>query len=115
MSDFKDDWFYPSAEQIWLCLRLNNAGKYCDITLKIVEILQNVCEKSSLCSLSCEKKKKETVILIDKPKRKKLKTVRKPENIAAVAESVREASSTPIHRRSQQLNISATSLRRMMH
>ena len=34
------------------------------------------------------KKVKETDILIDKPKREKPKTVRSPENIAAVAESV---------------------------
>ena len=58
---------------------------------------------------------KETGILIDKPKRKKLKTVRTAENIAAVSESVREAPSTSIHRRSQQLNISKTSLRRILH
>lgn len=61
------------------------------------------------------KKVKETGILIDKPKREKPKTVRTPENIAAVAESVREAPSTSIHRRSQQLNISETSLRRILH
>ena len=46
---------------------------------------------------------KETGILIDKPKCEKPKTVRTPENIAAVAESVCEAPSTSIHRRSQQL------------
>ena len=57
---------------------------------------------------------KETGILIDKPKREKPKTVRTPENIAAVAESVCEARSTSIHRRSQQLNISKTSLRRIL-
>ena len=38
-----------------------------------------------------------------------------PENIAAVAESMCEAPSTSIHRRSQQLNISVTSLRRILH
>ena len=37
------------------------------------------------------KKVKEPGILIDKPKRGKLKTVHTPENIAAVAESVCEA------------------------
>ena len=39
------------------------------------------------------------------------------ENIAAVAESMCEAPSTSIHRRrcSQQLNISETSLRRILH
>ena len=49
------------------------------------------------------KKIKEAVILIDKPKRERPKTVRTPENIAAVAERVYEASSISIHRCSQQL------------
>ena len=40
---------------------------------------------------------KETAILIDKPKREKPKTVRTPENIAAVAESVCEAPSSLDH------------------
>ena len=61
------------------------------------------------------KKVKETGILIGKPKREKPKTVRTPGNIAAVAESGCEAPSTSIHRRSQQLNISETSLRRILH
>ena len=44
---------------------------------------------------------KESDILIDKPKLEKARTVRTPENIAAVAESVmREAPITSIHRRS---------------
>ena len=38
-----------------------------------------------------------------------------PDNIAAAAESVREAPKTSFHRRSQQLNISETSLRRILH
>ena len=58
---------------------------------------------------------KETGILIDKTKREKPKTVHTPENIAAVPESVCEAPSTSIHRRSQQLNISETSLRQIWH
>ena len=58
---------------------------------------------------------KETGILIHKPKREKPKTVRTPENIAAEAESVCEAPSTSIHRRSQQLNISETFLGRIFH
>ena len=41
--------------------------------------------------------------------REKLKTVRAPENIAAVAESVCEAPSTSIHRRPYQLSISEIS------
>ena len=56
------------------------------------------------------KKLKETGILSDKPKRVKPKTVRTPENITAVAESVCEGPSTSILRRSQQLNISETAL-----
>ena len=47
------------------------------------------------------KKVKETDILIDKPKRKKPKTVRTPENTASMTESVCEAPSTSIHHRSQ--------------
>ena len=60
-------------------------------------------------------KVKETLILIDKPKREKPKAVLTPENVVAVAESVCEAISTSIHRRAQQLNISETSLRRILH
>ena len=41
--------------------------------------------------------------------------MRTPDNIAAVAENVCEAPSTSIHRRSQQLNVSETSLRRILH
>ena len=67
---------------------------------------------SSVCSLSCEKSERNED---DKLKREKPKTVRTPENIAAVAASVCEASSTSILRRSQQLNISRTSLRRVLH
>ena len=39
----------------------------------------------------------------------------KPANVAAVAVSVREAPSRSIHRRSQQLKISETSLSRILH
>ena len=51
------------------------------------------------------KKVKATGILINKPQPEKSKTIRTPENIAAVKE----------YRRSQQLNISETSLRRILH
>ena len=61
------------------------------------------------------KKVKEASILIDKPKGEKPKTVHTLENIAAVAESMCKATSASIHRRSQQLNISETSLRRILH
>ena len=60
-------------------------------------------------------KAKETDILINKPQREKKKAERTPENIAAVAESVRVAPSTSIHLRSQQLNISETSLKPILH
>ena len=61
------------------------------------------------------KKVKENCILIDKPNHEKPKTVRMPENIAAVAEIVHEAPSTSILHHSQQLNISETSLQRIWH
>ena len=97
---------------MWLCIRMNNAGKYCDITLKnhgnVAECVRKLrtdfgtSEAPSapyICYLL--KKVKETAFLIDKPKREKPKIVRTPENIAAVAESVCEPPSTSIHRRSQ--------------
>ena len=58
---------------------------------------------------------KEAGILVDKPKREQPKVVRTPENIADVAESVCEMPSISIHCRSQQLYISETSLRRILH
>ena len=58
---------------------------------------------------------KVTGILIDKLKREKPKAVRTLENIGAVAESVCEAPSTSNYCRPQQLNISETSLRRILH
>ena len=62
---------------------------------------------SSVCPLSCERTE-ETGILIDKPKR----TL---EYIATMTETVREASSTSIDCRSQQLNIWEISMRRILH
>ena len=61
------------------------------------------------------KKVKETDLLIDNRKHEQPKTVRTPKNIADVAENVREARSTLVHRRPQQLNILETSLRRIFH
>ena len=62
------------------------------------------------------KKVKETGILIHRPKREKPKTpVRTPENISVVVESVNEVPATSIHSPSQQLNISKTSLRQILH
>ena len=59
------------------------------------------------------KKVNEIDILIDKPNREKAKTVHTPENIADVAEN--ECDSPQHQRPSQQLNISETSLRRILH
>ena len=56
---------------------------------------------SALYVLYIVKEMKETGILIDKPKCEKSKTLRAPENIVTVAESVREAPSSSIHHRSQ--------------
>ena len=60
-------------------------------------------------------KVKETGILIHKLKREKPKPVLTLENIAVVAESVHEAPSTLIHRRSQELNISEILVRQISH
>ena len=54
-------------------------------------------KKTSTVSFVSYLVKKVKEIGIDKQKREKPKTVRLPENIAAVAESVHEAPSTSIH------------------
>ena len=59
MSDLTNNLFYPSAERI----RLNNTGKYYDITLKIMVMLQNVCE-NYVRILEEEKQMEETGIVI---------------------------------------------------
>ena len=79
------------------------------------EILRHYFENHDNVAECVRKLRTETGIPIDKPKREKPKTVRTPENIGAVTESVCEAPSTSIHRRSQQSNISETSLRRILH
>ena len=93
----------------------------------MMEMLQNDCKNCvrilkeekhrqlRMFLILFKKKVKETGILIDKPKREKPKTVPTPKNIAALAKSVLEAPSTSIHSRSQKLNISETSLRRILH
>ncbi|XP_033224300.1 uncharacterized protein LOC117177598 [Belonocnema kinseyi] len=53
-------------------------------------------------------------MLVDKPTRERTRPVRSTENIAAVAESVREQPSTSTRHRSQQLAISRTSLMRIL-
>ena len=75
-----------TLEQRWDILRLyfENHGNDCRMCAKITFGFWEEC------SLSFEKIK-ETGILSDKPKREKPKTVRTPENIAAVVESLHEA------------------------
>ena len=63
MSDLTDNWFYSSAKRIWLCIRLNNAGKYCHITLKIMAMLQNVC-KNCVRILEEEKHRQPRMLVI---------------------------------------------------
>ena len=92
-----------------------NHGNVAECVLKLrTDFGRRAAESASYVRYLVEKLK-ETAILIDKPKRQKPETVRTPEYIAAVAESVCEAPSISIHRRSQQLNISEISLRRTMH
>ena len=87
---------------------MNNAGNVAECVQKLSTDFGRR-EESSVPNVRCVVKKvKETGTLIDKPKREKPKTVRTHENSAAVAESVCEAPTTLIHRRSQQLNITET-------
>jgi len=52
---------------------------------------------------------------LDKATRSRVRPVRSTENIAAVAQSVLELPSTSTRHRSQNLNISHTSLRRILN
>ncbi|RYE12003.1 MAG: DUF4817 domain-containing protein [Sphingobacteriaceae bacterium] len=56
-----------------------------------------------------------TGMLIDSPTHNKPNTVRTPETVQAVAENVRESPSTSTRHRSQELDISRTTLRRILH
>lgn len=58
---------------------------------------------------------RETGSFVDKTTRSRSRTVRTAEKIAAVAENVREYPSTSTRHRSRELNISRTSLRRILH
>ena len=104
-------------EQRWEILRhyFENHGNVGECVRKLRTVFGRREAMSASYFRYLVKKVKETGIIIDKPKREKPKTVRTPENIAALTESVCEAPSTSIHRRSQQLNISETSLRRILH
>ena len=59
-------------------------------------------------------KVRETGFIVDAPTRQRARTLRTPENIDAVAASVRENPSTSTRHRSQELNISRTSLSRIL-
>jgi len=61
------------------------------------------------------KRIRQTGSLFDKATRSRARPVRSIENIAAVAQSVFEQPSTSIRHRSQNLNISRTSLRRILN
>ena len=105
-----------TLQQRWKILRhhFENHGNLAECVRKLRTDLGTREAPSASYVRYLVKKIKEAGILIDKPKREKPKTVPTPDNIAVVAESVREAApSTSIHRRSQQLNISETSLRRI--
>ena len=106
-----------TLEQRWEILRhyFENHGNVAECVRKLRTVFGRREAPSAPYVRYLVKKVKETGILIDKPKSEKPKTVRTPENIDAVAKSVREAPSTSVHRRSQQLNISETSLRRILH
>ena len=103
-----NEYGFDTLEQHWEILRhyYKNHGNVCENCVRILKE-----EKHHHLHMLV----KEPGILIDKPKREKPKTVRTPESIATVAESVCEAPSASIHRRSQQLNIWETSLRRISH
>ena len=105
-----------TLEQRWEILRhyFENHGTVAECLRKLHTDFGRREAPSALYIRYLVKKVKETGILIDKLKLEKPKTVRTPENIAAVKESVCEAPSTSIHRGSQELNISETSLRRIL-
>ena len=83
MSGLTDNYIYPSPERICLCIRLNNAGKYCHINLNIMVMLQNVGEICEILDFGRREassapyvhylveKVNEIGILINKPKREK--------------------------------------------
>ena len=84
----------------------------CENCLQILE--QEKCRQLHMFVILW-KKVKEIGILFDERKREKPKVGHTFENIADLAESMCEVPSTSIHRRSQQLNISETSSRRILH
>ena len=106
-----------TLEQRWEILQhcFENHGNVAECTRKLSTDFGRREAPSAPYVRYLVKQVKETGILIDKPKREKPKTVRASKNTAAVSESVCEAPSTSIHRRSQQLNFSETSLKRILY
>ena len=102
-----------TLEQRWEILRhyFENHGNVAQCVLKLRIDFGRREAPSAPYVRYLVKKVNKTGILIDKPKREKPKTVRTLVNIAAGTESVCQTPSTSIHRRSQQLNNSETSLR----
>ena len=92
-----------TLEQRWEILRhyFENHGNVEECGRKLRTVFGRLEAPSAPYVRYLVKKVKETGILIDKPKSEKPKTVRTPENIHAVAKSVREAPSTSIHRQHQ--------------
>ena len=74
MSDLTDNCRYPSAERIWLYIRLNNVGKYCDIKNLHTDFGRREASSAPYVRYLV-KKVKETDFIIDKTKREKPKIV----------------------------------------
>ena len=89
-----------TREQRWKILRqyFENHGNFAECVRKFRTDFERREAPSAPDFRYLVKKVRETGILIDKPKRKKPKPERTPEDIAAVAESVCEAPSTSIYR-----------------
>ena len=114
-----------TLEQRWEILRQINLQKIpilakkkkcsfqMELILKIMVMLQNMCENCRMFVTLWKKWKKLASSSINQSV-KNQKKVHTLENIAAVADSMCEAPSTSIHRSSQQLHISQISLRRTL-
>lgn len=110
-----------TLEQRWEILK--NAGKNyfqseCCVTETVRKLKRNFGRHEAPTAAGVRKfvkKVRETGMLIDNRSYPRVRPVRSVENIAAVAESVRQNPRTSTHHRSQQLNISRTSLRRILH
>ena len=104
-----------TLEQCWEILRnyFENHGNVAECVRKLSTIFGRREGPSAASVRYLVKKVKGTGILIHKLKGEKPKIVCAPENI--MAKSGCEAPSSLIHHRSQQLNISKTSLRRVLH